>query len=123
MNGFLNVLNFIYSNWMTIIVVVGIIAGVVIRAIKFFSNSNDERVKSVKEQIRVTILKMVTDAEQNYDGWNKAGSIKRAQVISKIYETYPILSIVVDQADLIAWIDKEIDNALVVLKDIISKND
>ena len=72
--------------------------------------------------IKECILKLITDAEVNFEEWNKAGSIKRSQVINVIYEKYPVLTKVANQEDIIAWIDTEIDNALVTLREVISKN-
>ena len=63
---------------------------------------------------------MISDAECDYDEWNKAGEIKRSQVIKKIYEMYPILSKVVNQEELTKWIDAEIDDSLETLNDIVN---
>ena len=68
------------------------------------------------------MLKMISDAEANYADWNKAGEIKRSQVIKEIYERYPILSKAINQEEMIAWIDNEIDNSLKTLREIIKVN-
>ena len=67
------------------------------------------------------MLKYVTDAEEDYANWVKAGEIKRSQVISQIYADYPILSKIVAQDDLIAWIDQTIDDALKTMRKIIEE--
>ena len=68
------------------------------------------------------MLKIIGDAEKDYEEWNQAGSLKRAQVIKQIFDENPILSKVVDQDDLIGWIDKAIDEALVTLREIVTNN-
>ena len=68
------------------------------------------------------MLKLITDAEVDYEEWNKAGSIKRSQVIGQIYKEYPILSKIVNQSELIEWIDNEINISLKTLREIIKQN-
>ena len=50
---------------------------------------------------------------------------KRQEVLSvvKIYKEYPILAKVVNQEELVKWIDEQIDNALPTLRDIIKQNE
>ena len=81
-----------------------------------------EKIEIAKKQIQTTILKMISDAEVDWQEWSKAGSIKRAQVIKQIYEEYPILSKVVDQKALTEWIDEQIDSALDTLREIVKTN-
>ena len=52
----------------------------------------------------------------------KAGSVKRSEVISMIYEKYPVLLKVIDQEALTAWIDEQIVNALKNMRKIIEEN-
>ena len=73
-----------------------------------------------KAQIKERILKMITVAEIDFKEWNQAGSIKRSQVIGEIFEKYPVLSKSVNQQEFISWIDKEIDNSLKILREIVS---
>ena len=89
---------------------------------EFVGHTNEERIMIDKQQIKETILKMILDAELDFNDWNKAGSIKRSQVISMIYEKYPILSKAVNQSDLIAWIDMEINESLKTLKEVVENN-
>ena len=84
--------------------------------------SNDEKIAVAKQQVQEVILKLISDAEVDYNEWVKAGSIKRAQVIKKIFEDYPVLAKVADQTALVAWIDETIDNALKTLREIVAMN-
>ena len=121
LDGIENFLRFINDNWTSILVIIGLIFAVVNKIFAFMSKSKEERVAIIKAQIKEEILKMVSDAEDDYAEWNKAGSVKRSQVISKIYNQYPILSKIADQEELIAWVDTQIDVALPKLEEAIKK--
>jgi hypothetical protein len=123
LTGLQNFLNIINDNWTTILVCAGLIVGIVKKTQDYLSKSDDEKIKIAKAQIKQVILKKISDAEVDYEEWNKAGSIKRSQVISEIYKEYPILSKVVDQTELIEWIDSEIDVTLKTLRSIIKENE
>lgn len=122
MKGIVNFLYFVNENWTSILVCVGIIVGIIQKTRTFIKKTDDEKIESAKTQIKEIVLRMITEAEVDFDDWDKAGSIKRSQVIEEIFMNYPILSKVVDQKELIAWIDKEIDGALGVLEDVVNKN-
>lgn len=122
MSGIQNFLTIVYNNWTTILVCIGLIIGIAKKTIDFFSKSNEEKVAIAKSQIQVTVLKMISDAEIEWEDWSKAGSIKRAQVIKQIYDEYPILSTVATQEEVIAFIDHEIDNSLKTLRAIVAEN-
>ena len=89
----------------------------------FNSKSKEEKIAIMKKQIQQSMLKFVTEAEIDYQEWISAGEIKRSQVIDLIFEKYPILSSVADQDDLIAWMDKMIDEALETMRDIFKENE
>ena len=86
------------------------------------AKSDEEKIEIAKTQIKEIILKMISDAEVDYEEWNKAGSIKRSQVINEIFEKYPILSKVTNQSQIIDWIDQTIDESLKILREIVSNN-
>lgn len=122
LTGLQNFFNIINDNWTTILVCAGLIVGIVKKAQDYLSKSDDEKIKIAKAQIKQVILKKISDAEVDYEEWNKAGSIKRSQVIAEIYKEYPILSKVVDQTELTKYIDDAIDDALVELRKVIDSN-
>lgn len=123
MNGILNLINFIMNNW-TLIGAVIIIILVIINSIKNFHNkSKNEKIAIAKKQIKETILKWVSEAETDYEDLVKAGEIKRAQVIQNIYNEYPILKNVIEQEELIKYIDECINKALEKLREIIETNE
>lgn len=120
LNGIKNFLEFVNQNWMNLVVIAGLLIGLYQKISTYLKKSNEEKVEIAKHQIREIMLKMISDAECDYDEWNKAGAIKRSQVIKKIYEMYPILSKVVNQEELTEWIDAEIDDSLETLNDLVN---
>ena len=119
LNGIKNFLQIINDNWVTICVIISLTISAFQKIKGFIQKSDAEKIAIAKKQIRETMLKMVSDAECDYDEWNKSGKIKRSQVIKKIYEMYPILAKAVNQDELTAWIDAEIDASLGTLNTLI----
>lgn len=122
MDGITSFLTFVNDNWTAIVVVIGLALGLARKIKAYIQKTDEEKIEIAKVYIKECILKMITDAEIDYEEWKSAGSIKRSQVIQEIYDRYPVLEKVADQESLIAWIDKQIDSALEILRDVISKN-
>lgn len=120
MNGIQNFLSLINDNWTSIMVIIGLVIAIYKKSKVYFSKSNDEKIAIAKAQIRERMLKMITDAEINFEEWNQAGSIKRSQVIGEIFEKYPILSKSINQQEVVNWIDKEIDISLKTLREVVA---
>ena len=123
LNGIKNFLSFINDNWTTILVIVGLALALWKKIESYSKLSTDKKIETAKKQISENILKLITQAEKDYAEWEKAGSIKRSEVISEIYKEYPILAKVVNQEELVKWIDEQIDNALPTLREIIKQNE
>ena len=123
LNGIKNFLSLINDNWTTILVIVGLALALWKKIESYSKLSTDKKIEIAKKQISENILKLITQAEKDYAEWEKAGSIKRSEVISEIYKEYPILAKVVNQEELVKWIDEQIDNALPTLRHIIKEND
>ena len=122
MNGIENFLGYISENWVAILILLGLTLALGRMVYNYLKIDNVEKIEIAKTQIREAMLKLITEAEIDFEEWNKSGKIKRSQVITKIYEKYPILSKAVSQEDVIAWLDREIDNSLVTLREIIKDN-
>ena len=120
--GIKNFLDLINQNWTLITVIIGLGILVFKKVKSYVSLSEQEKIDLALEQIRITALKIVTDAEKEYDKWVKAGSIKRAEVIEKIFKDYPILSKVTNQETLIKNIDNIIDEALNEMRKVFETN-
>ena len=123
MEGLQKFLQILNDNWTSILVCAGLIVGIINKTHDYMSKSQEEKIELAKKQIQTTILKMISDAEVDWQEWSKAGSIKRSQVIKQIYEEYPILTKVVDQDALIKYIDEQIDGALDTLREIVKTNE
>lgn len=123
LNGIQNFLQIINDNWTTILVIIGLALALWKKIESYSKLSTDKKIEIAKKQISENILKLITQAEKDYAEWEKAGSIKRSEVISEIYKEYPILAKVVNQEELVKWIDEQIDNALPTLRDIIKQNE
>lgn len=122
LDGVKNFLELVNENWTTIIVIIGLVIAITKKATTYFNKSDEEKIAIAKKQIQETMLKLITDAEENYNEWKQAGSIKRAQVIDELFANYPILSKVTNQEDLIKWIDDVIDESLITLREIVENN-
>lgn len=122
LNGLYNLLNFIEKNWGMIAAIVVLIISIGKKVVSFFSKSQDEQLAIAKAQISETMLKWVTEAEQDYLRWASAGPVKRSQVIDKIFEKYPVLSKVTNQDEIIVWLDDTIDEALKTMRKIFEEN-
>ena len=122
LTGLKNFLDLINQNWTLITVIIGLGILVFKKVKNYLSLSNQEKINLALGQIRISALKLVTDAEETYDNWVKAGAIKRAEVIDRIFEKYPILNKVTDQETLIETLDNIIDEALVEMRKVIEEN-
>lgn len=122
LHGIQNFLKMINDNWTTIIVIIGLLIGLIKKIQSFLSKTDEQKIEIAKSQIKETMLKMIATAEQDYEAWNEAGSIKRSQVIKQVYEKYPVLSKAINQKQMIAWIDEQINNSLKTLRKVIKQN-
>ena len=122
LNGIQNFLQFINDNWTAIIIIISLIIAIVQKARSYFNKSNAEKIEIAKKQISQVVLKLITDAEIDYNDLVSAGSIKRSQVIQKIFNDYPILTKASDQKAIIEWIDDMINNSLKELRKIVEIN-
>lgn len=122
LNGIQNFLQFVNDNWTSIIIIISLIVAIVQKVKKYFAKSTEEQIATAKSQISEIVLKLITDAEVDYKDWEKAGSVKRSQVIQKIFDEYPILAKVADQQEVVNWIDEMIDTSLKELRNIVAEN-
>lgn len=122
LNGIQNFLQFVNDNWTSIIIIISLIVAIAQKVKKYFAKSTEEQIATAKSQISEIVLKLITDAEVDYKDWEKAGSIKRSQVIQKIFDEYPILAKVADQQEVVNWIDEMIDTSLKELRNIVAEN-
>lgn len=122
LDGIYKFLAYVNENWTMICAILVLISAICKKAQNFFSKSQEEKIEIAKAQINEIMLMLVTQAECDYYQWLQAGEIKRAQVIDEVFAMYPILSKVTNQAEIIAWIDEAIDNALKTMRKIFEEN-
>lgn len=123
LKGIQNFLEIINNNWTTIMVIIGLLIGLYTKIKSYMGKTDQQKIEIAKKQIQQTMLKMITTAEEDFKAWNEAGSIKRSQVIKEVYEKYPILSKAINQEQMIAWIDEQINNSLKTLRKIVKENE
>ena len=122
-----NVLNFIKdvleaanNYWTLVVVIIGLSNAVYEKIKKYLQTSKEEKIEMAKTALKENLLKYMADAEIEWSDYEKSGEIKRAQVISKIYEDYPILKEYLNQEELIKYIDSEIDKLKVTVDKVIT---
>lgn len=123
MNGIYNFLSFVDANWTMICAIIVLFLAIRKKAMTFFSKSQEEQLAIAKAQIKEVMLRLVTEAEQDYYTWTSAGAVKRSQVIDQVFEMYPILSKVTNQDEIITFIDEAIDEALKSMRKIFEENE
>ena len=122
LDGINKFLTFINDNWVYITTIIGLAIAVINKIRNYLNKSNEEKIEIAKAQINEVMLILVTEAEQDYLEWTKAGSVKRAQVIDQVFAMYPVLSTITNQEEIITWIDDAIDNALKEMRKIFEEN-
>ena len=122
MTGLENFLGYLSENWVMILVLIGAAFSIGKMISKYLELGTEEKIEVAKKLIREAMLKMITEAEIDFEEWNKSGSIKRSKVIADIYEKYPILSKAASQEAVIAFIDGEINSSLKTLREILKEN-
>ena len=116
MKGIAQLLNFLNENWSFIIIIIG--GGLLLykKIVSHAKLSNDEKINAALCAIKNTIIGKMMEAQIDWYGIKEAGLIKRAKVISDLYNEYPVLRNYVNQEELIKQIDSIIDEALVEVK-------
>ena len=111
LNAVAEFLKFANNYWTVVIIIIGLAYALYDKIKKYLATSKEEKIEMAKKALKENLLKYMADAE-----------IKRAQVIAKIYEDYPILKEYVDQDELIKFIDKQIDSMKSEIDKVITKS-
>ena len=121
MKGLIQLLTFLNNNWTFIVIIIGLLLILYKKIKSYLKLSTDEKINAALVAIKNTIIGKMVSSQIDWHGIKDAGSIKRAEVISKIYDEYPILKTYVNQEELLEKIDKIIDDALKEVKDLAEK--
>jgi hypothetical protein len=122
MTGIERFIGYLSENWVMLLVLTGALISISRLVSKYLALDNVEKIETAKKLIKEIMLKMITEAEIDFEEWNKSGSIKRSKVIAEIYDKCPILSKAASQKEVIAFIDAEINNSLKTLREILKEN-
>ena len=129
MDGIKHFLELLNENWPTIVAIAGLLYAIYRKAKKTWETwqamTEEEKQKELDRQIEIAwqllgevILSLVSQAELDwYSEDGKLGQIKRSQVISQVFEMFPVLSYFTDQEELMKYIDKLIDEALIIVRE------
>lgn len=82
----------------------------------------DSVINEVLPAIRSILLYLMSEAEEAWQDYEKSGAIKKSQVITMIYEKFPVLHKVADQDYVVEQISQMIENEMDELRTIMSKN-
>ena len=107
-------MDLLFSNIESIVFVILVIFGVGYHIYNFFTSPSEKR----QELIKIWLIKAVTEAELTWTD-KGLGYIKFSQVYQKLIEHYGILAKFVPKET----IDKLVDEALIIMKDTLSKKD
>lgn len=122
MKSAINILMWLKDNWLTLVIDLILIAEIIKQIYVFMNKSKEQKIEIIKAKINEIMLNYVKQAEEDYQDVAKAGALKRAQVIQQLYTDYPELSTVINQEEIINYLDESIDNALKTLREIIKEN-
>lgn len=114
-------INFLLENWTFIITLLACGYLTFIKIKKWNSLSEEEKINTALTILREQMLSYVAEAEKSFG--SGTGTLKRSQVIKKVYEDYPILNNVIEQDQLILVLDKYIDESLVELRKLLEDNE
>ena len=121
MKSLTELLTFLNNNWTFIVIIIGLALMLYKKIQSYMKLSTDEKIDAALTVIRNTIVSKMVDAQLDWYGIKDAGSAKRSEVISQIYDEYPILKAYSNQDELIKEIDKIIDQALNEVKELADK--
>jgi PII-like signaling protein len=114
-------LNFILENWTFITTLLACIYLGYVKIKKWNALSEKEKVDIALNILREQMLAYITEAEKTYG--SGTGTIKRSEVIKKVYKDYPILNKVVNQEELIKKLDEYINDSLKELRKLLENNE
>lgn len=127
MEGIKNTLTIIEDNWTNILIVLSCLFAIY-RKVKKYVNMNNEEKNKEKEEIKeetlkivkTVLLKLMSEAEIEWNDFEKSGSIKRSQVIKELYNEFPILKEFTDQDKLLEIIDNMINEEKSKMDEVIN---
>ena len=127
MEGIKNTLIIIEENWTNILIVLSCLFAIYRKVKKYVNMNNEEKDKEkeeIKEEtlkiVKTVLLKLMSEAEIEWNDFEKSGSIKRSQVIKELYNEFPILKEFTDQDKLLEIIDNMINEEKSKMDEVIN---
>ena len=127
MEGIKNTLIIIEENWTNILIVLSCLFAIYRKVKKYINMNNEEKEKEkeeIKEEtlkiVKTVLLKLMSEAEIEWNDFEKSGSIKRSQVIKELYNEFPILKEFTDQDKLLEIIDNMINEEKSKMDEVIN---
>lgn len=108
----ITVLEFVNNNWGLFMILLALIFSIYVKVKGFIKLTPEQKIDIAKKAIKENILAYISDSEKTWLDYKKTGQVKRSEVISKIYNDYPILKEYINQEELIEFIDSLIDESL-----------
>ena len=108
----INMLEFVNNNWGLFMILLALIFSIYVKVKGFIKLTPEQKIDIAKKAIKENILAYISDSEKTWLDYKKTGQVKRSEVISKIYNDYPILKEYTNQEELIEFIDSLIDESL-----------
>lgn len=115
-----NIVNSLSNSLPTIIIVFAIIIGAVRTAIQYSKMTKEEKVNAALKVIKEELLKLMSDAEIEWEDYKKSGELKKSQVLKEIYSQFPFLATYIDQDTLVNKLYELIDNEMENMNKIIN---
>ena len=115
-----NVVNSLSNSLPTIIIVIAIIIGAARMVIQYSKMTKEERVNTALKVIKEELLKLMSDAEIEWEDYKKSGELKKSQVLKEIYSQFPFLATYIDQDTLVNKLYELIDNEMENMNKIIN---
>lgn len=120
MNGLSNTLSFIQENWTNILLVITVIITVIYRVFSFTKLSKEQKVQAILTIVKSELLKFMSEAEIDWKEYEKSGLLKKSDVITKIYDKFPLLKEYLDQETLIQKISDMIENGMIEMNKVVN---
>ena len=111
---------FLDSAWSIFLVLLGIFIFLYNKITNYMKLTKEQKVEAALKVVKAELLKLMSDAEIEWQDFNKSGEIKKSQVISEIYKKFPFLAEYISQDELIAKIGEMIEEQKAKMDEIIN---
>ena len=115
-----DIISFLDSAWSIFIVLLGIFIFLYSKITNYIKLSKEQKVEAALKVVKAELLKLMSDAEIEWQEFNKSGEIKKSQVISEIYKKFPFLAEYISQDELIEKIGEMIEEQKAKMDEIIN---